>query len=43
MQRTGTEWLHRLLSEPRRLVGRYTRTNARFAGMLLRERMRKDR
>jgi N-acetylglucosaminyldiphosphoundecaprenol N-acetyl-beta-D-mannosaminyltransferase len=43
MQRTGTEWLHRLLSEPRRLVGRYTRTNARFAGMLLRDRMRKDR
>ena len=30
MQRTGTEWLFRLATEPRRLAGRYTRVNARF-------------
>jgi N-acetylglucosaminyldiphosphoundecaprenol N-acetyl-beta-D-mannosaminyltransferase len=36
-QRFGLEWLYRLLQEPRRLSGRYLRTNAIFAGMLLRE------
>ena len=30
MQRTGLEWLHRLLSEPRRLASRYARTNSEF-------------
>lgn len=30
MQREGLEWLHRLLSEPRRLAGRYIRTNSEF-------------
>ena len=30
MQRAGLEWLHRLLSEPRRLVGRYLMTNSEF-------------
>jgi N-acetylglucosaminyldiphosphoundecaprenol N-acetyl-beta-D-mannosaminyltransferase len=34
MQRTGTEWLFRLASEPRRLLGRYVRTNARFLWLL---------
>jgi N-acetylglucosaminyldiphosphoundecaprenol N-acetyl-beta-D-mannosaminyltransferase len=34
MQRTGTEWLFRLASEPRRLLGRYVRTNARFVFLL---------
>jgi N-acetylglucosaminyldiphosphoundecaprenol N-acetyl-beta-D-mannosaminyltransferase len=35
MQRTGTEWIFRLFSEPRRLAGRYTRVNIRFVRMVL--------
>ena len=35
MQRTGTEWLYRLVSEPRRLLRRYTITNSRFLALLL--------
>ena len=31
MQRSGFEWLHRLLHEPRRLAGRYVQTNSEFA------------
>jgi N-acetylglucosaminyldiphosphoundecaprenol N-acetyl-beta-D-mannosaminyltransferase len=31
MQQSGLEWLHRLLSEPRRLSGRYAQTNCEFA------------
>jgi N-acetylglucosaminyldiphosphoundecaprenol N-acetyl-beta-D-mannosaminyltransferase len=30
MQRRGLEWAHRLWSEPRRLAGRYARTNSEF-------------
>ena len=30
MQRSGLEWAHRLGSEPRRLAGRYVRTNTEF-------------
>jgi UDP-N-acetyl-D-mannosaminuronic acid transferase (WecB/TagA/CpsF family) len=30
MQRLGLEWLHRLLSEPQRLLGRYLKTNSEF-------------
>jgi N-acetylglucosaminyldiphosphoundecaprenol N-acetyl-beta-D-mannosaminyltransferase len=30
MQRAGLEWLHRLLSEPRRLASRYAKTNMSF-------------
>lgn len=30
MQRAGLEWAHRLASEPRRLAGRYLRTNGEF-------------
>jgi N-acetylglucosaminyldiphosphoundecaprenol N-acetyl-beta-D-mannosaminyltransferase len=30
MQRSGLEWAHRLGSEPRRLAGRYLRTNSEF-------------
>jgi N-acetylglucosaminyldiphosphoundecaprenol N-acetyl-beta-D-mannosaminyltransferase len=30
MQRRGLEWLHRMLREPRRLSGRYLRTNSAF-------------
>lgn len=36
MQRTGTEWLFRLVTEPRRLAGRYTRVNARFVQLIIR-------
>lgn len=36
MQRTGTEWIFRLVAEPRRLAGRYTRVNARFLRLVLR-------
>lgn len=41
MQRVGVEWLYRLASEPRRLAGRYTRVNARFVGLLLRDLLRR--
>ena len=37
MQRTGTEWLFRLLAEPQRLAKRYTVTNVRFAWLLARQ------
>jgi len=43
MQRTGTEWLFRLLSEPRRLAGRYTRTNLAFVRLVIAERLRRRR
>lgn len=35
-QRLGLEWAYRLVQEPRRLSGRYLRTNARFAALLIR-------
>jgi len=41
MQRSGTEWLYRLMSEPRRLAGRYSRVNARFVRLVLEERRRR--
>jgi N-acetylglucosaminyldiphosphoundecaprenol N-acetyl-beta-D-mannosaminyltransferase len=34
-QRTGMEWLYRLLQEPRRLAQRYVLTNARFMLLVL--------
>lgn len=37
MQKTGLEWLYRLLQEPGRLSGRYLLGNGRFAMILLRE------
>lgn len=40
MQRAGVEWLHRLVSEPRRLAGRYVFGNLRFAAYVLAERRR---
>ncbi|MEZ0239796.1 MAG: WecB/TagA/CpsF family glycosyltransferase [Chloroflexota bacterium] len=43
MQRTGTEWLFRLATEPRRLAGRYTRVNARFLRLVAGERLRRRR
>jgi N-acetylglucosaminyldiphosphoundecaprenol N-acetyl-beta-D-mannosaminyltransferase len=36
MQRSGLEWLHRLIQEPRKMARRYVITNTLFAGMLLR-------
>ena len=38
MQRSGLEWAHRLMSEPRRLWRRYLFGNARFVGALFRYR-----
>lgn len=40
MQQVGLEWAFRLASEPRRLAGRYARTNTRFAWRVLTERRR---
>lgn len=34
MQRTGLEWLHRLLQEPGRMWRRYASTNLAYAGLL---------
>jgi N-acetylglucosaminyldiphosphoundecaprenol N-acetyl-beta-D-mannosaminyltransferase len=34
-QRSGFEWLYRLMQEPRRLMGRYLSTNTRFLGLVL--------
>lgn len=39
MQEIGLEWFHRLLQEPRKMLGRYTRTNAAYAVMLVRSLM----
>jgi len=36
MQSMGLEWLYRVYQEPRRMWWRYTKTNALFAGILLR-------
>jgi N-acetylglucosaminyldiphosphoundecaprenol N-acetyl-beta-D-mannosaminyltransferase len=43
MQRTGTEWIFRLLAEPRRLIKRYTVTNTRFGLLLLQQLARRRR
>ena len=40
MQHTGTEWLFRMLTEPRRLGGRYAANNARFLWLTLRDEVR---
>jgi N-acetylglucosaminyldiphosphoundecaprenol N-acetyl-beta-D-mannosaminyltransferase len=40
LQRLGLEWLFRLAQEPRRLLGRYARTNAKFAALVLAELVR---
>jgi N-acetylglucosaminyldiphosphoundecaprenol N-acetyl-beta-D-mannosaminyltransferase len=37
MQRTGLEWMHRLLTEPRRLVGRYARDAVVFGPRMVRQ------
>jgi N-acetylglucosaminyldiphosphoundecaprenol N-acetyl-beta-D-mannosaminyltransferase len=41
VQRLGAEWFYRLAQEPRRLAGRYLRTNAVFAGLLARQALRR--
>lgn len=41
VQRAGLEWLHRLGSEPRRLVVRYVTTNAAFVGAAATQLMRR--
>lgn len=43
MKRAGLQWLHRLLSEPRRLWRRYLVGNARFLWLLLRESVERRR
>lgn len=43
VQRAGLEWLHRLLSEPRRLASRYARTNSEFLLLAGRELLRRRR
>lgn len=43
MQRTGTEWIYRLAMEPRRLASRYTRVNARFVALLIKDYLDKRR
>jgi len=37
MQQMGFEWLHRLIQEPRRLAGRYARTNGAFVRLVFAE------
>ena len=40
MRRWGLEWLYRVLQEPRRTWRRYLVTNAKFGGLLVREKAR---
>jgi N-acetylglucosaminyldiphosphoundecaprenol N-acetyl-beta-D-mannosaminyltransferase len=40
MQRTGLEWLFRVLQEPDRLWKRYLTTNSRFLAMLIMAKVR---
>jgi N-acetylglucosaminyldiphosphoundecaprenol N-acetyl-beta-D-mannosaminyltransferase len=40
-QRIGMEWFVRFLQEPRRLFGRYARTNSHFVWLVARELVRK--
>jgi N-acetylglucosaminyldiphosphoundecaprenol N-acetyl-beta-D-mannosaminyltransferase len=37
MQRSGTEWLFRMASEPRRLAGRYLKNNPLFLYLIVRQ------
>ncbi|WP_164842337.1 hypothetical protein [Actinoplanes solisilvae] len=37
----GLEWLFRALQEPRRLGGRYLRTNVAFVGLVLHDLVRR--
>lgn len=42
MMKNGLEWVFRLVSEPRRLVGRYLKHNPRFVFLFLRQWMTRD-
>ena len=42
MQRTGLEWTHRLISEPRRLAGRYLTQAAWLARLLITDGFRRN-
>lgn len=42
MRRSGLEWLFRLIQEPRRLAGRYGRTNLAYLGLLVRALSRRN-
>ena len=42
-QRAGLEWAHRLVTEPRRLAGRYARTNTEFILRAASELLRRER
>lgn len=42
-QRLGLEWLYRTLQEPKRMLGRYLRSNGAFALMLVRALVRRSR
>ncbi|RDC59689.1 N-acetylglucosaminyldiphosphoundecaprenol N-acetyl-beta-D-mannosaminyltransferase [Alteripontixanthobacter maritimus] len=39
MQQAGLEWFHRMVKEPRKMVGRYASTNSAFAMLLLKTRL----
>ena len=41
MQKSGLEWLYRVIQEPRRMFRRYFTTNSKFAWILLKEKMSK--
>lgn len=41
MQRRGLEWLYRVIQEPRRMWKRSLVTNAKFGGLLVREKVRR--
>ena len=43
MMRSGTEWLFRLCSEPRRLLGRYAKHNPRFVLLFLHQLLSRHR
>ena len=43
MQKSGLEWLHRVATEPRRLLTRYARDAWRFPGIVWRQRQRNRR
>jgi N-acetylglucosaminyldiphosphoundecaprenol N-acetyl-beta-D-mannosaminyltransferase len=42
MQRSGTEWLFRLVTEPRRLWRRYTVVNLQFLVLVVRQALKRD-
>ena len=43
MQKFGLEWLYRLLQEPRRMFGRYFKTNTKYVSLLIKEWLGKKR